>query len=212
MAVTPSNSSDYWQLWRRFATLDVLAEPFFASCTTGYIDVGTNIGERLRELYGVWPAARRQRNRVPMFDQCFGAPSSNRRDDVCVLAFEPNPVHAENLSRLMQEIRGGTNRRLALVRAAVTSHNGVGEFWNDHAPNAHHWSASATGVTRTWQREPESVGVVRAPLTAGHEAAQGGHYMRSEGHPITSQRARISGPRCVGRTTWASPTACTCQL
>jgi FkbM family methyltransferase len=82
------------------ATKEPLKLPEWAStCTSVYLDLGSNIGVNVRKLYEAekYPGAKLS----PLFDKHFGDVNARRQDaGLCVFGFEPNPEHRARLQQL----------------------------------------------------------------------------------------------------------------
>jgi len=69
-------------------------------CLHVFIDLGANRGLQIRKLY--------EPNHFPLspvlnlFDRFFGKPDNRKLQEICSVAFEPNPKHAEHLHSLSE--------------------------------------------------------------------------------------------------------------
>merc|ERR1719431_116411 len=71
-------------------------------CLHVYLDMGTNSGIQIRKVYeaGIFPKAKV----LPIFDEYFGV-SATRKQKVCAVGFELNPIFAEGLQILEAKYR-----------------------------------------------------------------------------------------------------------
>lgn len=78
-------------MWSQNSTFGMMSgRKFLSQCDHLFVDVGSNLGVQIRKLYEpqLYPGA----DVLPIFDRVFGpAP----RCQVCAIAIEPNPAHAE---------------------------------------------------------------------------------------------------------------------
>ena len=101
---------------------------WLAGCISVYVDVGSNIGQRLDALFGGRPDE--------FFDDCF-----SNRSAACALAVEPNPLHRAILRRKTSAYRAH-GRAVRVLYVAVSNATGTAPFWNDRQPEMNHWGAS----------------------------------------------------------------------
>ena len=109
-----------------------LSQPLFSSsCRAGYLDLGSNVGERIVQLFEplLHPGIARpgQRWFSEHLDQ-----RNISRSDACAVGFEPNPVHRATLHRMVRKLRG-LGRSARFVEAAVGAKNTVQNFYVDGA-------------------------------------------------------------------------------
>jgi len=75
---------------------------WLSECKSIYLDVGSNIGVQVRKFYEAekYPNA----TILPLFDKIFGPPTTRRlhadESGLCVLGFEPNPIHLHRLQQM----------------------------------------------------------------------------------------------------------------
>jgi len=93
------------QLLEADATTDIYGHPsWLASCSSIFLDVGSNIGVQVRKVFEPekYPAAKL----LPAFSKFLGMPEERRRaadvSGICALGLEPNPSHRERLDRLAE--------------------------------------------------------------------------------------------------------------
>jgi len=68
------------------------------NCLHVFIDLGSNRGLQIRKLYEPhhFPLAPI----LPLYEKFFGKPENRKLQEICSVAFEPNPKHAEHLNIL----------------------------------------------------------------------------------------------------------------
>jgi hypothetical protein len=107
--------------------IDELLDRF--GCRGGvFLDVGSNVGLQVRKLYE--PELYHGNLAEPFFSQYLGPPP---RCDVCSIAIEPNPKHADHLTRLTDNYRAAGVGVLFLPVAA-SDMDGFTEFFIDTTP------------------------------------------------------------------------------
>lgn len=97
-------------------------------CEWVYLDFGTNIGVQIRKLFE--PERYPNNPTEPFFTEWFGANVTLRRERVCAVGFEPNPMHAEKLDR-MESCYNQMGWRTRIHRVAVSDRAGVAQFGFD---------------------------------------------------------------------------------
>ena len=102
-------------------------------CYHIYLDVGSNIGNQIRKLFE--PEKYPNAPLLTKFDQYFGAIENRRFSSptgdsmVCVVGFEPNPVHALYLKELEKAyLRCGWNINV-MTATGVSNRNGIAKFY-----------------------------------------------------------------------------------
>ena len=102
-------------------------------CYHIYLDVGSNIGNQIRKLFE--PEKYPNAPLLAKFDQYFGAIENRRFSSlkgdsmVCVVGFEPNPVHALYLKELEKAyLRCGWNINV-MTATGVSNRNGIAKFY-----------------------------------------------------------------------------------
>lgn len=107
--------------------------PLFDGCRLRYLDLGTNVGERLRSMYA-------DLDRPPgKHEQLF---EHENRTGVCTVGFEPNPHHARALAHVQEELRS-RGHRVTVIPAAIGAANiSRADFYSDLNPAKHEWGAS----------------------------------------------------------------------
>jgi len=87
---TPANAPDYGH------------PSWLGSCSSIYLDVGSNKGVQIRKLFE--PELYPDSMALPIFTKAFGAPSERCKpateSGICVLGLEPNPQHQDRLKKL----------------------------------------------------------------------------------------------------------------
>ena len=123
--------------WSRFSHMSVLLQPkpLLEGCTTAYLDMGTNAGHNINSLYE--PTRYKYQGYLGRWLRNHTEP----RDRLCILGFEPNPVHAPVLRNLTRKHRQA-GRRLHVFAAAISDTNGVTSFWSDNDPWHSNWGSS----------------------------------------------------------------------
>ena len=101
---------------------------WLTGCTDVYVDVGSNVGQRIDALFGGPPDE--------FFDECF-----SNRSAACALAVEPNPLHRQTLRRKTAAHRA-RGRAVRVLYVAISNATGTAPFWNDLQPKMNHWGAS----------------------------------------------------------------------
>ena len=116
-------------LWQDFPAMRPLLRgvPLLQDCVAAYLDFGTNQGTRIEQLY---------RPRNPRYSQRQGVFATDwfrnvTRDKICVLGFEPNPLHWPRL-RELQNQHTAAGRKLVIFPAAISANNSVARFWSDN--------------------------------------------------------------------------------
>ena len=116
-----------------------LTQPLFSSnCEAGYLDLGSNVGERMMQLFEplLHPGVARPGQRW------FGEHLDQRnvsRAHACAVGFEPNPVHRATLQRMMWKL-SALGRTARVIEAAIGANNTVQSFYSDgaHASKANY--------------------------------------------------------------------------
>ena len=138
--------------------------PLLESCERVYLDFGTNIGFKLRELYDPHVARVGTRRPSTFFAPLNLTANFTSRSDVCALAFEPVPRNVVKCNHVVQ-----TLRRRALIGphvhffpAAIGTADGTARFYVDDSPNniANNWGSSLL----RWQRGMENRSRVDVPV------------------------------------------------
>ena len=97
-----------------------------AACSRIYIDMGTNDGLKLRQLY----TPEKNKYGQLMFADFDAATGKRERSDICALAFEPVPRNVESVTKRASELRASSRApsQLFIFSAAVGSsrRRGVG--------------------------------------------------------------------------------------
>ena len=95
-------------------------------CKRVYLDMGTNTGLKLAQLFEPEKHPRQQL----VYNEYFG--NSGNRSDVCALSFEPVPANAEKVRGLVSRLRtsGHAGARPSRLSCGFWRHCG----WNDHFP------------------------------------------------------------------------------
>merc|ERR1712088_922203 len=67
-------------------------------CLHVFLDLGSNRGLQIRKLYEphLFPLAPI----LPLYQKYFGVPESRNLQELCTVAFEPNPQHTDHLKNL----------------------------------------------------------------------------------------------------------------
>jgi len=115
------------------------APPLTLGCRHVYLDMGLNIGSKLRVLY----EPERERRWQKTFDEVFGPRKA--RGDVCAIGFEPNPNHTRHLMRAVAQYTG-RGHRVHVFQAAVGVNDSKQLFFTDTARqsqrSSNEWGAS----------------------------------------------------------------------
>ncbi len=103
-------------------------------CRHIFLDVGSNRGVQIRKLFQ--PALFPSAPIVNHFEEMFGADedrSAGWGDRVCAVAFEPNPRHAEELTRLAEHYRAECGYRVLVYDNTAVVGDGAEHAWFDAA-------------------------------------------------------------------------------
>jgi len=94
-------------------------------CLHVFLDLGSNRGLQIRKLYEphLFPLAQI----LPLYEKYFGSPEDRKLQEICSVAFEPNPKHAEHLLELA--------RSYATCGVKVIVHNSTGVGHKDTTTN-----------------------------------------------------------------------------
>ena len=147
-ATTPTYLPDFAQ-WQSFPALSALAlpGPLLRGCERVYVDMGTNIGVKLRHLY---EPERFQSRAVRTYFAGLGFDNETEvkpnRSYVCALSFEPVPSNVAKLRQLVWQLKksGRAGRHLHQFPAAIGAASGATTFYIDNAPGgrANNWGSS----------------------------------------------------------------------
>lgn len=115
--ITPADAPDYGH------------PPWLQSCSSIYLDVGSNKGVQIRKLFE--PELYPDAEVLPVFDKAFGVPTERCKptaeSGICVLGLEPNPLHRERLKKLEAAYQK-YGWRVHFYFMAASSHDGQATF------------------------------------------------------------------------------------
>lgn len=129
------------------------------SCEHLYVDVGANLGLQMRKLYE--PHFFHGADVEHTYMQLFGPPP---RCNVCTISVEPNPLHADHLSRLHEQLRGIGVGAL-FFQAAASDADGEIDFF--------------VGATKG-EKSDADIGASASPLKARQQERRYGRSVRKE--------------------------------
>ena len=109
-----------------------LFEKALSGCRFAYIDIGTNRGDRINDLY----AYNRHKK---FYNGCF--PLQVPRSSVCAVGFEPNPVHFKRLQNLATGHRY-LGHNVTILPFAISNETSSHRFYVDDMPQFHYWGSS----------------------------------------------------------------------
>jgi len=97
-------------------------------CLHVFLDLGSNRGLQIRKLYQphLYPLAPI----LPLYQRYFGAPGQRSLQELCTVAFEPNPAHADHLKALAANY-STCGIRVVIMEAGVGARDMVGTFAPD---------------------------------------------------------------------------------
>ena len=76
---------------------------WLSQCTDIYMDLGSNIGVKIRKLFEPERYTVEDERQKPVMDLCnekFGLPDMRKKNPgLCALGFEPNPVHYQRFKK-----------------------------------------------------------------------------------------------------------------
>lgn len=134
------SETSFLQLTQRTRTsrFDYQHPSWLESCSSIYLDVGSNKGVQIRKLFepSLYPGAPA----LALFDESYGPPEKRCRpaaeSGICALGFEPNPQHYDRLRKLEAAYtKQGWHVHFYFVAAAtntsVTSFTGMGSEGGD---------------------------------------------------------------------------------
>ena len=116
-------------------------------CYHIFLDVGSNIGVHSRFLFepSLYPNAK---NALSIFDKEFGVHRNNK--DICAFGFEPNPIHKNRHSKLMNEYNN-MGWRYHYIQAGASDEAGNITFYrNQDDQGKEEWAFS--NQDRTWDK------------------------------------------------------------
>ena len=145
---TRASPASLAELWSSFPTVQaLLGPPLCAGAEDVYIDMGTNMGRHITMLYHPqrfgfigeyrnWFGSCGWADRGDKAKVCGNATVVRQRlANVCVMSFEPSPMHVPNLEGRFRDYRSeGTvfpaagAQRLHFFSAAIAAHNSVETF------------------------------------------------------------------------------------
>merc|ERR1712106_852901 len=98
-------------------------------CLHVFVDLGSNRGLQIRKLYEshLFPLAPI----LPLYERYFGAPETRNLQELCTVAFEPNPQHTDHLKSLAANYSTCGIRVLAFTETGVSEKDAVGNFAAD---------------------------------------------------------------------------------
>jgi len=98
-------------------------------CLHVFVDLGSNRGLQIRKLYEpyLFPLAPI----LPLYQKYFGAPETRNLQELCTVAFEPNPQHTNHLKSLAANYSTCGIRVLAFTETGVSEKDAVGSFAPD---------------------------------------------------------------------------------
>jgi len=98
-------------------------------CLHVFVDLGSNRGLQIRKLYEshLFPLAPI----LPLYEKYFGAPETRNLQELCTVAFEPNPQHTEHLQSLAANYSTCGIRVVAFTETGVSEKDAVGNFAAD---------------------------------------------------------------------------------
>merc|ERR1711971_1320241 len=98
-------------------------------CLHVFVDLGSNRGLQIRKLYEpyLFPLAPI----LPLYQKYFGAPETRNLQELCTVAFEPNPQHTNHLKSLAANYSTCGIRVLAFTETGVSDKDAVGSFAPD---------------------------------------------------------------------------------
>ena len=87
-------------------------------CLHVFIDLGSNRGLQIRKIYEthLFPLAPI----LPLYERYFGVPEERKLQEICSVAFEPNPKHAQHLLDL------AASYQTCGIKVIVFNNTGVG--------------------------------------------------------------------------------------
>ena len=128
-----------------------LGNPFgsAAGCRTVYLDLGANVGVRVRQLYE--PELYPQAKTLPVYNEYLGPPDERRQPckkhgdcALCVWSFEANPQQMPRLNAIESAYRSRGWLRTKFFNMAVADRSGEAKiFLNDgNGDQFNNWDAS----------------------------------------------------------------------
>jgi len=98
-------------------------------CLHVFLDLGSNRGLQIRKLYEphLFPLAPI----LPLYQKYFGVPESRNLQELCTVAFEPNPQHTDHLKNLAANYSTCGIRVVAFTETGVSDKDTVGNFAPD---------------------------------------------------------------------------------
>jgi len=98
-------------------------------CLHVFVDLGSNRGLQIRKLYEshLFPLAPI----LTLYQKYFGAPETRNLQELCTVAFEPNPQHTEHLESLAANFSTCGIRVVAFTETGVSEKDAVGNFAAD---------------------------------------------------------------------------------
>jgi len=98
-------------------------------CLHVFLDLGSNRGLQIRKLYEphLFPLAPI----LPLYEKYFGPPEQRNLQELCTVAFEPNPAHSNHLKSLAANYSTCGIRVLAFTETGVSDKDAIGNFAPD---------------------------------------------------------------------------------
>lgn len=132
-------------------------------CYHVFLDVGSNVGVHARFIYEPNQYPNILNTTKDIFSEHFGAADTRDPRDICVFAFEPNPVHQERHQKL-KEAYGAVGIRYHPIMAGVSNADGNLTFYHQggvkEAEN-NEWGFSTTEFRTKDEKEAVEVPVLR---------------------------------------------------
>ena len=95
-------------------------------CHHVYLDMGTNVGNQIRKIFepNKFPGSPV----FPIFNQYFGSPENRNLNEICVVGFEPNPLHTPEIEKLERAYKKCGWKVLIHKETGVSTKESVAHF------------------------------------------------------------------------------------
>ena len=151
------------------ASTHTVKEHQFRNCKRVFLDFGSNIGVQIRKLYEPelysYNWGMLSSPLIPIFDDYFGH-GRHEDSDLCAIGFEMNPAHTARLKSLEELYDRCGYRTYIFTETAVSTFDGVIDFWSDNNTGDFEWGASTVYAHRHASAQSvKSVDIARFLLT-----------------------------------------------
>merc|ERR1740121_965944 len=147
------------------SSIDYGHPSWLSSCTSIYLDLGSNIGVQVRKLFE--PKLYPDAPVLALYDEAYGPPQARRApgnvSGLCALGFEPNPTHHPRLLQIEQAY-AEKGWRVHFYHFAVAYEDGSAEFTIDSEALYHDWGAK---LALSQQRMSEPMDVTVKTISFG---------------------------------------------